>query len=313
MGSQETQMPAEITRGDRQLVNQSSQQRSESRKRQIAQMEERLRISTEIDRSRMDIAHHSQRPEQHLERTAHDDEELLALKQKVQDEQRKIADRGEYDYERANANFDARYETKEVIQAGGWVLVTSKVRVSPEVRKTLTERKLDFDFKNRFHLEKGFIDLEENYRDVDKKAKVGDTDPMFFSNILQQQSRRAAMKVGADLSKFRPIRLRAKNIYEKDTLETADDLKDARGNKLKKGALKKYSDLNLVQISDLGAGSHEELAKRRVMSHTSWKRHVIEHEERNHYERVYHIPHWSLHPSRQFSSSGSETPTDQAV
>src|SRR2546430_12015119 len=74
-----------------------------------------------------------------------------------------------------------------------------------------------------------------------------------------------------------------------------------------------FCNLNLAQISGVGAASPEELAKRRVMSHTSWKRQVVEHEERNHYERVYHIPQRSLHPSCKSSGSGSQAATDQPV
>jgi hypothetical protein len=219
------------------LKKSDSSERLAQLRRQDEQLAALQRGSNEIDAQRIATASHGTQMEQHLEK-GKPDEELSALKKEVQDIQKKVADRGAYDYERANANFDLRYETDPPQrQAGGWVLVTSRVRVSSETRKGLTERKLGFDFQNRFHIEKREIEVLKNYRDVDKDAQIEGTNPMFFSDILQQQARHA----GADLS-FKPLRIRAKDVYEEDTLKTVDSLENAKGQKIKKGSKHTYTE-----------------------------------------------------------------------
>src|SRR2546429_4353194 len=126
------------------------------------------------------------------------------------------------------------------MKAGEWVLVNSKVKIPVEVRKTLTERKRLVDFKNNFNLKRGFIDIEEVYRDVDKKAQIANTGPMFLSNVIEQQSRKAAIRIEFTFSQFNPREIRVKNIYEEDMLKVVQSLKDKKGQKLKKGAIKEY-------------------------------------------------------------------------
>ena len=176
--------------------------------------------------------------------------EVLALKKEVQDIQKNIADREKYNYEQANANFEARYETDPPEKTGQWVLVKSKVGVPLNVRKTLTERKLPIDFKNNFNLKRGFIDIEEVYRDVDKGAQIVNTKPMFLSNVIEQQSRKAAIKTEFPFSQFNPKEIRIKNIYEENMLRLVRSLKDRKEHKLKSGAIKEYfeDDMNFYRL-----------------------------------------------------------------
>src|SRR2546429_6987417 len=142
------------------IRRESSRERSASREHKMLQDLERREISAIIDHSKMHPAPHDIPSKQQLEEIKYD-QELLSLKQEVLDRQNKIADREKYDYERANVNFEARYETDPPMKAGEWVLVNSKVKIPVEVRKTLTERKRFVDFKNNFNLKRGFIDIEE--------------------------------------------------------------------------------------------------------------------------------------------------------
>ena len=210
------------------LKKSDSSERLAQLRRENEQLAAWQRDSYKIDAKKLD---------QHLEK-GKPDGELSALKKEVQDIQKKVADRGAYDYEQANTNFDLRYETDPPQrQAGGWVLVTSRVRVSSDTRKGLTERKLGFDFQNRFHIEKREIEVLKNYRDVDKNAQIEGTNPMFFSDILQQQARHA----GADLA-FKPLLIKAKDVYEEDTFKTVDSLENEKGQKIKKGSKRTYTE-----------------------------------------------------------------------
>ena len=111
----------------------SSQERLDHCRREMAQMEERRRIAATNQHQMEDVPSNDQIAER---------QELLGLMEEVQTKKREIDDSTAYDSKAKNDNFNLRYKTNPLVKSRGWVEVTSNLDVTPEVRKTLTGRKL---------------------------------------------------------------------------------------------------------------------------------------------------------------------------